>query len=241
MTPALLAELLRRIEGRRSVVLATALSSGEASLLDPFDAAAPASALLSAAREAALADASRRVELPGGAVFLRVYHPPVQLVVVGAVHVTQALAPMARQAGYDVVVIDPRRAFASAERFPGVALRWEWPEEALAAVGIGRRTALVTLTHDPKLDDPALAAGLRSEAFYVGALGSRKTHAARRERLRAMGFTERELDRIHGPVGLPIGAVSAGEIAVSILADVVRALRADPARDGATPRRPGPP
>jgi xanthine dehydrogenase accessory factor len=145
--------------------------------------------------------------------------------IIGAVHVAQALAPMARQAGLEVVVVDPRRAFATASRFPGVKVVGEWPAEAMALLGLDRRTAVVTLAHDPKIDDPALAAALRSEAFYVGALGSRRSHAARLERLRALGFGEGDLGRIHGPVGLPIGAVSPGEIAVSILAQLVERLR----------------
>jgi xanthine dehydrogenase accessory factor len=232
MSPELLAEVLRRVAAKRPVVVATDLGSGTASLVDPFDPSQPgAPDLLREAREAALRDESRKVERPDGPVFLRPYNPPVRVVVVGAVHVAQALVPMTQQAGYDVVVVDPRRAFATPERFPGVTLRGEWPEEALAAIGIDRRTAVVTITHDPKLDDPALAAALRSDAFYLGALGSRKTQAARRERLRALGFGDRDLERIHGPVGLAIGAVSPGEIAVSILAEIVASLRTGPAED----------
>jgi len=144
---------------------------------------------------------------------------------VGAVHIAQALAPMARLAGLDVFVVDPRRAFATPGRFPGVKLETDWPAPALARIGLDRRTAVVTLSHDPKIDDPALAAALRSEAFHVGALGSRKTQAARRERMRGEGFAEADVARIHGPVGLAIGAVSPGEIAVSILAEVVARMR----------------
>jgi xanthine dehydrogenase accessory factor len=226
MSPELLAEILRRVTAKRPVVVATDLGSGSESLVDPFDASEPvAPDLLREVREAALRDESRRVERPGGALFLRPYNPPVRVIVVGAVHVAQALVPMTQQVGYDVVVIDPRRAFATPERFPGVTLSGEWPDAALASIGIDRRTAVVTITHDPKLDDPALAAALRSEAFYVGALGSRKTQAARRERLRLMGLGDRDLARIHGPVGLAIGAVSPGEIAVSILAEIIAALR----------------
>ena len=237
MSPELLAEVLRRVAAKRPLVVVTELRSGNTSLFDPFDPAQAGDAeLLRRVREAAVSDESCRVELPGGAVFLRPYNPPVRVFVVGAVHVAQALAPMTQQAGYDVVVVDPRGAFATADRFPGVTLRSEWPDEALAALGLDRRTAVVTITHDPKLDDPALAAALRSDAFYVGALGSRKTQAARRERLRGMGFTDRDLDRIHGPVGLSIGAVSPGEIAVSILAQIVAMLRdakhASPSRTG---------
>jgi xanthine dehydrogenase accessory factor len=149
----------------------------------------------------------------------------VRLVLVGAVHVAQALAGMAEAAGFDVVVVDPRRAFATAERFCGVPIVAGWPAEALAGIGVDRRTAVVTLAHDPKIDDPALAAALRAGCFYVGALGSRRSHAARLGRLREQGFDEGELERIHGPVGLAIGAVTAGEIATSILAQLVERLR----------------
>jgi xanthine dehydrogenase accessory factor len=151
---------------------------------------------------------------------------PARLVVVGAVHIAQALTGMARLAGLEVLVVDPRVAFATEERFPGVALDRSWPDEALARARLDRRTAVVALTHDPKLDDLAVAASLRSEAFYVGALGSRKTQAALRARLVEQGFSEADLARIHGPVGLAIGAQTPGEIAASILAEVIACLRA---------------
>jgi xanthine dehydrogenase accessory factor len=226
MKRATLAALRAELAAKRPVVLATDLRSGESSLLHPFGEAGQASpALLAAARAAAEADESRQWEGPDGAVFLRVYNPPVRLIIVGAVHIAQSLAPMAQLAGYDVLVVDPRRAFATEPRFQGVALSREWPDEALARLGLDRRTAVVTMSHDPKIDDPALAAALRSEAFYVGALGSRKTQAARRERLAREGFAEAALARIHGPVGLSIGAVSTAEIAVSILSQLVACLR----------------
>ena len=223
----LLAALLQDLAAKRPVVLATHLATGEGTLLhpgEPGDGGDPA--LLSLAREALLRDRSARVETPAGEIFLRVYQPAVRILVVGAVHVAQALARMAMEAGFEVVVIDPRPAYATGPRFRGVKVVGEWPAEAMAALGLDRRTAVVTLAHDPKIDDPALAAALRSRAFYVGALGSRRSHAARRERLRALGFADADLDRIHGPVGLSIGAVSPGEIAVSILAQVVERLRA---------------
>jgi xanthine dehydrogenase accessory factor len=135
---------------------------------------------------------------------------------------------MAVAAGYEVTVIDPRSAFAAQSRFPGVMMMTQWPGSALAAFGLDRRSALVSLTHDPKIDDPALASALRSDAFYIGALGSRKTHTARLSRLREQGFGDAELARIHAPVGLPIGAVSPAEIAVSILAEITQALRGAP-------------
>ena len=221
-----LEELRRDLRGKRPAVLATWLGSGESRLLHPLDPGPAGDEwLLAQAREAAVRDQSRTVDEAGGPVFLRVFNPPVRLVVVGAVHVAQALAPMARLAGYDVLVVDPRRSFAAEDRFRGVELSREWPDEAMARVGVDRRTAVVTMTHDPKIDDPALAAALRTDAFYVGALGSRKTQAARRERLRGQGFSEADVSRIDGPVGLSIGSVSPGEIAVSILAQMVARLR----------------
>ncbi|MGR3480472.1 XdhC family protein [Salipiger marinus] len=157
--------------------------------------------------------------------FVAIHNPPLRLLVVGAVHIAQALVPMARIAGYDPVLIDPRAAFGSAARFPGETILDDWPDEALAKLGLDARTALVLLTHDPKLDDPALEAALRSEVFYIGALGSTRTHAKRVARLTAEGFTEAEIARIHAPVGLDIGAASPAEIAVSVLAQMVRVLR----------------
>ncbi len=229
MTPALLSALLADVAAKRPVVLATDLATGEGRLVHP-DAPEPGldPALAAAARDAAARDESAKLELGGRTVFLRVYNPPVRVVVVGAVHIAQSLAGMVRLAGYEPIVVDPRRAFATAARFEGIPLVQEWPDEALARLGLDRRTALVTMTHDPKIDDPALAAALRSDAFYVGSLGSKKTQAARRERLRALGFGDADLARIHGPVGLSIGARSTGEIAVSILAQLVAALRGAP-------------
>lgn len=227
MRKALLAALRADLAAKRPVVLATDLATGGALLVHPWDGPAGEAdpALLAAARAAAQDDQSRAWDGPGGRLFLRVYNPPVRVIVVGAVHIAQALAPMVRLAGYDVVVVDPRRAFATEARFPGIPLSTDWPDEALARLGLDQRTAVVTMTHDPKIDDPALVAALRSEAFYVGALGSKKTQAARRERLAALGFDEAAQARVHGPVGLPLGAVSTAEIAVSILSEVVACLR----------------
>ncbi len=222
-----LRRLLLDLGEKRPVVLATELATGEERLVHPFEREEGVPPpLLEAARAAAARDRSEKVATEAGEVFLRVLNPPVRLVIVGAVHVAQALARMAQVAGYDVLVLDPRRSFATEERFPGIPVAVAWPEEALAQGRPDRRTAVVALTHDPKIDDPALVQALRSDAFYVGALGSRKTQAARRERLREAGFGDADLARIHGPVGLPIGAVSPGEIAVSILAQVVASLRA---------------
>lgn len=163
-----------------------------------------------------------------GDVFVAVHNPPLRLAVVGAVHIAQALVPMARIAGYDPVIIDPRAAFGSEARFPGEKIMADWPDEALADTGLDTRTALVLLTHDPKLDDPALHLALRSDCFYIGALGSKRTHAARVARLKEDGFSDAEIARIHGPVGLDIGAASPAEIAVSIMAEMTQALRKRP-------------
>ncbi|WP_120501059.1 XdhC family protein [Roseovarius sp. EL26] len=160
-----------------------------------------------------------------GDTFVCIHNPPLRMIVVGAVHITQALVPMARIAGYDPVLVDPRESFGSQARFPGETILNEWPEEALQALGLDTRTALVLLTHDPKLDDPALELALESDVFYIGALGSKRTHAKRLERLRAKGFSDAQLQRIHGPIGLDIGAASPSEIAVSTLAEVTNVLR----------------
>ncbi|WP_424976865.1 XdhC family protein [Leisingera sp. S232] len=160
-----------------------------------------------------------------GETFVAVHNPPLRLVCVGAVHITQALVPMARIAGYDPVIIDPRAAFAAPERFPGEILMEDWPDEAVTKLGLDARTALVLLTHDPKLDDPALQAALAADVFYIGALGSTKTHAGRIARMQEAGFTEEQIARIHGPVGLDIGAAGPAEIAVSILSEITAVLR----------------
>ena len=159
-------------------------------------------------------------------VFLTVHLPPPRLIVIGAVHISQALAPMAKLAGFDLTIIDPRTAFATADRFPDVDLRAAWPDEVLSAIGLDPFTATAVLTHDPKIDDGALFAALNAGCFYVGALGSRKTHGKRLERLRARGLDEGALGRIHAPIGLAIGAQSPAEIAVAILAEIVATLRA---------------
>ena len=160
-----------------------------------------------------------------GETFVAIHNPPLRLIVVGAVHIAQALVPMARIAGFDPVVIDPRESFASEARFPGETVLDDWPDEGLRALGLDARTALVLLTHDPKLDDPALGEALRSEVFYIGALGSTRTHAKRVARLTDAGFSEVEIARIHGPIGLDIGAAGPAEIAVSILAQMTQVLR----------------
>lgn len=164
-------------------------------------------------------------ETPQGRVFLTVHVPAPRLVITGAVHIAQGLAPMAKLLGYDVTIVDPRTAFATPERFPDVTVLAQWPDQALPPLGIDRYTAFVALTHDPKIDDPALLHALSCECFYIGALGSKKTHARRVERLKAQGITDEQLARIHAPIGLSIGAVSPPEIAVAILAQITARLR----------------
>jgi xanthine dehydrogenase accessory factor len=160
-----------------------------------------------------------------GEEFVCIHNPPLRMIVVGAVHIAQPLLQMARVCGYDPTLIDPREAFGSAARFPGERILHDWPDEAMAAVGVDARTAVVTLTHDPKLDDPAIMAALRSEAFYLGSLGSTRTHAKRVARLTEAGFGDEDIRRIHAPVGLDIGAKSPGEIAVSVIAQITQVLR----------------
>jgi xanthine dehydrogenase accessory factor len=213
---------------RRSVALATDLASGRQVLLDrgrmtgDLDLDDQA---LGSVREALRADRNTTIETAAGRVFIQVFSPPRRCFVVGAVHVAQPLVQMLTLADYAAIVIDPRESFATAARFPGVELTTEWPDEALERLRPDHRSAVVTLTHDPKLDDPALAVALRSEAFYIGALGSKRTHAKRCARLAELGFSEAEMARIHGPIGLAIGAVSPAEIAVSILAQMTEVMR----------------
>lgn len=232
MKAAVLEALLRARADKAPAALVTDLDSGAQTLVAP---GAPAGdivlgpALDRFVADALAADRGVFLDLNGKRYFVQVYNPPRRLIVVGAVHIAQALVPMAVLAGYAVTVVDPRGAFATEARFPGVTLNAEWPDDALDSLDIDRRTAIVALTHDPKLDDPALGAALRREPFYIGALGSRKTHAQRLDRLRQAGFDETALSRIHAPVGLDIGAVSPAEIAVSILAEMTRVLHAKPA------------
>ncbi|MCS6890888.1 MAG: XdhC family protein [Rhodovarius sp.] len=220
MTPVMLERLLAATRAGRPVVLATRLADGAQYLL-PEDAAEAGPALAEAAAAALAADQPALQE----GWFLHPHNPPLRLFIVGAVHIAQAMLPMAAALGYAVTVIDPRRAFATAERLPGVAIRHDWPDEALAELAPDARSAVVTLTHDPKIDDPALVAALNSPAFYVGALGSTRTHAKRLARLREAGLSEAALARIHAPVGLDIKAVTAPEIALSIMAEIVATRR----------------
>ena len=231
MTPAVLRALLDARAAKRPAVLATDLATGDQVLL-PDDgvavvggALAASEALASEAARARRGDRSGVVEVEGRDLFLQVFNPPMRLIVVGAVHIAQALVPMAALAGYDVTVIDPRSAFASDARFPAVTIARDWPDDALDTLAPDGRTAVVTLTHDPKLDDPALDRALKSPAFYIAALGSKRTHAARLERLARLGHNPSALGRIHGPAGLPLGAVSPAEIALSVMAQMTQLLR----------------
>ncbi len=206
----------------RAIVRATDLATDDDVLLDPATDGSP---LGQAAANAARADQSGSVEVDGKSWFLAVYNPPLDLVIVGAAHIAQPLAQMAQMTGYGVRIIDPRTAFATKERFPDMAISHDWPDEALAKAPLGFRSALVVLAHDPKIDDPGLIAALNSNCFYVGALGSKKSHAARLMRLKKAGLSDEQTGRIHGPVGLDIGAKSPAEIAISILAEMTLALR----------------
>jgi xanthine dehydrogenase accessory factor len=196
---------------------------GETALGDPLP-----QDVLDQVKAAHRRDKGTTIQTDKGPLFIQVFNPPLRLIVVGAVHIAQTLVPMASLTGYDVTVVDPRRAFASDARFPGVDVRTDWPDEALEELKPDARTAVVTLTHDPKLDDPALDLALRSAAFYIAALGSKRTHAGRLERLGALGHDQATLDRIHGPAGLTIGAVSPAEIALSVMAEMTRVLRLEP-------------
>lgn len=216
----------------RAVVLYTPLDGSLQRLLDAagLELLSLTDPELAAAGRAALAsDRAQVVMFQGREVLVTPHNPPLRLVVVGAVHITEALCTMAREAGYAVTVVDPRSAFLRPERFAGVTLCDQWPQEALAALKPDARTAIVLLTHDPKIDDPALLAALPTPAFYIGALGSRRTHAKRLERLAEAGVSEADRARIHGPAGLAIGARTPAEIAVSVLAQITQVLRQDPA------------
>jgi xanthine dehydrogenase accessory factor len=222
---SLLSALNAERAARRAAILVTDMASGAQRLVREAEALSDPLALL--LQERFRSGKSGTVEADGAQVFLNVQVPPVKAVVVGAVHISQALAPMAKGLDLDVTVIDPRTAFATPERFPRVPVLAEWPDAALPRLGLDRYTALLALTHDPKIDDPALIAALKADCFYIGALGSKKTHARRAERLKEGGFEEADIARIRAPIGLDIGAVSPAEIAVAILAEIVATLRKD--------------
>jgi xanthine dehydrogenase accessory factor len=230
MKLALLDQLLQSRLAGRATALVTHLDTGRQVLIDGDRVAgdlAIDAADLEKIRSAINQDRSTPIEGRAGTLFVEVWSPPLRLVIIGAVHIAQALAPMAALADYQVTLVDPRSAFAAAHRFAGVNITGEWPDKALTRLRPDKRTAVVTLTHDPKIDDPALRSALKSAAFYIGALGSRRTHAKRLERLLAAGFTQQETARIHAPVGLDIGALTPAEIAVAVLAEVTAVLRGD--------------
>ncbi|MDO9412903.1 MAG: XdhC family protein [Pseudolabrys sp.] len=214
---------------RRAVAVVTDTENGTQRLVKAADAASDPLAEIIEKR--LRMGKSGMEETAQDRVFITVHVPSPKLVIIGAVHISQALAPMAQMLGYDVTIVDPRTAFASPERFPDVKVLAEWPDVALPPLGVDRYTAFVACTHDPKIDDPALLHALARDCFYVGALGSRKTHGRRNERLKAAGVSDVDFARIHAPIGLDIGAISPAEIAVSIMGEIVQSLRQKPARD----------
>jgi xanthine dehydrogenase accessory factor len=223
MKLATLSEVNSERAARRAVIVVTDVGSGEQRVVRATDIAgdplhAELDRHLRACKSGTIASGGRKL-------FLNVYAPTARLVIVGAVHISQALAPLARSLGYDVTVVDPRTAFASPERFPDVPLIAEWPDVALPPLNIDHYTAFAAITHDPKIDDPALLHAFERDCFYIGALGSRKTHASRAERLKAQGASAADIARIHAPIGLNIGAISPSEIAVAIMAEITAQLR----------------
>jgi len=219
----ILAALNAERDARRAAIVVTDVASGKQRLVKAVDIAKdPLRAVLG---DRLRTGKSGMVETAEGRVFLTVYVPAPQLVITGAVHISQVLAPIGKLLGYDVTIVDPRTAFASDERFPDVKVIAEWPDTALPPLNVDRYTAFVALTHDPKIDDPALSHALSRDCFYIGALGSRKTHARRVERLKQQGLSEATISRIHAPIGLDIGAVSPAEIAVAIMAQITERLR----------------
>ena len=208
---------------RRATVLVTDVASGAQRLVKAADLAKDS--LKDALAKRLRMAKSGMEETPQGRFFLTVYVPSPRLVITGAVHISQTLAPIGQLLGYDVIIVDPRTAFASIERFPDVKVIAEWPDVALPPLGIDHYTAFVALTHDPKIDDPALKHALARDCFYIGALGSKKTHAKRVERLKQAGVSDSDIARIHAPIGLDISAVSPAEIAVAIMGEITARLR----------------
>ncbi|MGE3245038.1 MAG: XdhC family protein [Beijerinckiaceae bacterium] len=229
MKLAILSALNAERAARRAAILVTDVENGEQRLVKAADL--DNDPMAETLDKAMRSGKSGSVEHDGKQYFLTVQTPPVRLVVIGAVHISQALAPMAKTAGLDLTIIDPRTAFATPERFPDVNLIADWPQNVIPGMGFDRYTALACFTHDPKIDDPALEEALNASCFYVGALGSRKTHGRRVERLTEKGFTPEQIGRIKAPIGLDIGAVSPAEIAVSVLGEVILALRKKPLRE----------
>ncbi len=229
MKTATIEAILEARSKRRTVCVVTDLNRATQFVIGKGDGQNPTpghlSILSNAIQSALESGRTEIVEENGQRFFLQPFRPMPRIVIIGAVHIAQNLAPMASMLGYEIEIIDPRKAFAEAERFRDIAIDPSWPDEALARNPLDERAALVTLTHDPKLDEPALAAALRSRCFYIGALGSKRTHAARLESLRQSGFDDASLARIHGPAGIDIGALSPSEIALSIMAEIILAQR----------------
>lgn len=220
-----LEQLLIDIAARRPVAVLTWLATGEQQLVHAEECDGLPPALAERIREGFRTDRSGTIEVDGREAFIKIQNPHLRMIAIGAVHITQALAPIAAQAGYDLIVVDPRTAFATEERFQGIRIDARWPDEALPEIGLDARTAFLALTHDPKIDDPALVQAFQSDVFYIGALGSRRTHAKRVDRLTAQGVPPEKLARVQAPIGLDIGAIGAVEIAISIMAEVTAALR----------------
>ena len=213
--------ILSEKNNRNTIIVATEINSGEQIIINEKNDTDINNKILIAAKNNIIQGKSEILEIESNKWFLNITLPPLRLITVGAVHIAQPLAEIATISGYEVIIIDPRAAFANNQRFPDIKIINEWPEVALNELAIDNRTAVVTLTHDPKLDDSALNAALKSKAFYIGSLGSKKTHKARVERLKIANFTKDEINRIHGPIGLAIGAKSPQEIAISIISEII--------------------
>ena len=213
--------ILSEKNNRNTIIVATEINSGEQIIINEKNDTDINNKILIAAKNNIIQGKSEILEIESNKWFLNITLPPLRLITVGAVHITQPLAEIATISGYEVIIIDPRAAFANNQRFPDIKIINEWPEVALNELGIDNRTAVVTLTHDPKLDDSALNAALKSKAFYIGSLGSKKTHKARVQRLKIANFSDDEIKRIHGPIGLAIGAKSPQEIAISIISEII--------------------
>jgi xanthine dehydrogenase accessory factor len=227
MQNQILDKLLTARSAKAATVLITDLASGAQSLVVDGDATgdiAFTTDIAAIVERVLVEDRGKTVDIDGKRLFLQIFNPPKRLIIIGAVHIAQPLVPIARLSGFDVIVVDPRSAWATPERFPGVEFDVSWPDEALEALDPDARTAVVALTHDPKLDDPGLCVALRSNAFYIGALGGQKSAGKRRDRLSEEGFGEADFARIHGPVGLDIGAISPAEIALSIMGQITEVL-----------------
>jgi len=213
--------ILSEKNNRKTIIVATEINSGEQIIINEKNDTDINNKILIAAKNNVIQGKSEILEIESNKWFLNITLPPLRLITVGAVHIAQPLAEIATISGYEVIIIDPRAAFANNQRFPDIKIINEWPEVALNELGIDNRTAVVTLTHDPKLDDSALNAALKSKAFYIGSLGSKKTHKARVQRLKIANFSDDEIKRIHGPIGLAIGAKSPQEIAISIISEII--------------------